>query len=56
MAFLFFQVNGAFWKTAMAKGADAEALENYLKAIGKLEEELKQRGTNFFGGLFKISY
>ena len=36
----------------MAKGADAEAIENFLKAVGKLEEELKQRGTNFFGGLF----
>ncbi|XP_072049272.1 glutathione S-transferase omega-1-like [Amphiura filiformis] len=44
------KVNGAFWKAAGKRGQDPELKEKFLTEIEKLEEELEQRGTNFFGG------
>ncbi|XP_072044774.1 glutathione S-transferase omega-1-like [Amphiura filiformis] len=44
------KVHGAFWKSRSAKGKDQEAKEKFLTGLGKLDEKLKDRGTNFFGG------
>lgn len=44
------KVFGAFWKTAMAKGENEEAKDNFLKELAKTEADLKERGTDYFGG------
>lgn len=44
------KVFAAFWKTAFAKGENEEAKENLLKELAKTEADLKERGTEFFGG------
>ncbi|XP_072045441.1 glutathione S-transferase omega-1-like [Amphiura filiformis] len=44
------KISGAFWKSAIGRGKDQEAKEKLITELGKLDAELKQRGTNFFGG------
>ncbi|XP_077978839.1 glutathione S-transferase omega-1-like [Glandiceps talaboti] len=44
------KVSGNGFKVWRSKGEDKEATENLMIGLGKLEVDLKKRGTTFFGG------
>ncbi|XP_070546722.1 glutathione S-transferase omega-1-like [Ptychodera flava] len=44
------KVMSVYWKAASAKGKDAELKEDFLKKLDGIEEDLKKRNTQYFGG------
>ncbi|XP_070546718.1 glutathione S-transferase omega-1-like isoform X2 [Ptychodera flava] len=44
------KIMSVYWKAAAAKGQDAELKEEFMKRVDELEEDLKKRTTQYFGG------